>query len=250
MTDLLPGFRRRTRRIWNYHRIERAVRGRRGLELGGPSSVFSPETPNGYIPPIYVLAGSIDNCNYATSTRWSQGEAGRTFQYLADREPGLQYIHDAAALSSITDETYDFLLASHVLEHVANPLRALQEFHRVLKPSGVALVLVPNRIHTFDHQRPYTTFAHLMQDLEAGTEETDLTHMDEILALHDLSMDPPAGTPDEFRARCMRNVENRCMHHHVFGIDVLQQAMRVAGFRPLYTADAWPPHLLVFARKT
>jgi SAM-dependent methyltransferase len=229
--------------------MERAFRGAKGLEIGGPSAVFSPAQPNGYMPAVYGLAASIDNCNFAASTTWSEGEAGRTFQYLPDREPGLQYIHDAAALSSIADQSYDFVLASHMLEHVANPLRALEEFHRVLKPRGIALVLVPNRAHTFDHRRPYTTLEHLVADREVGTDERDLTHLEEILELHDLAMDPPAGTPEEFRARCLLNVENRCMHHHVFSIPVLQQALRLTGFRPLYSTDRWPPHLLVFARK-
>jgi SAM-dependent methyltransferase len=247
--DLLRGIRRRTRRIWNYRLIGRAVSGGRGLEIGGPSAVFSPAAPNVYIPPIYALAASIDNCNFATNTTWSEGDAGRTFQYVEDREPGLQYIHDATALSSIGDGSYDFLLASHILEHVANPLRALEEFHRVLKPKGAVLVLVPNRSHTFDHQRPYTSFAHLAEDRAAGRDETDLTHLEEILALHDLQRDLPAGTPEQFRARCMRNVENRCMHHHVFSIEVLEQALRAKHLRPLYSTDAWAPHLLVFARR-
>lgn len=211
--------------------------------------MFSPAFPNGFVPPLYELAVSVDNCNFATDTTWSQGRAGRTFQYLPDREPGLQYIHDATALASIDDGTYDFLLASHILEHVANPLRALGEFHRVLKPNGVMLVLVPNRNQTFDHNRPYTSFAHLAADLAGGTDETDLTHLEEILALHDLAMDAPAGSPEQFRARCLRNAENRCMHHHVFNLDVLEQAVRATHFRPLYSTEAWPLHILVFARK-
>jgi SAM-dependent methyltransferase len=247
--DLLRGIRRRTRRIWNYRGIERAIRGGKGLEIGGPSTVFSPAVPNGFLPPVYALAAAVDNCNFAPNTTWSQGEAGRTFEYLPDREPGLQYIHDATALSSIGDGAYDFVLASHILEHVANPLRALQEFHRVLKPKGVMLVLVPNRSQTFDHKRPYTSFAHLAEDLAAGTDETDLTHLEEILALHDLEMDPPAGTPEQFRARCLRNAENRCMHHHVFSMGVLEQALRATQFRPLYSTEAWSLHILVFARK-
>jgi SAM-dependent methyltransferase len=247
--DLVPGIRRRTRRIWNYLRIERAIRGGKGLEIGGPSTVFCPSVPNGFLPPVYGLAATIDNCNFATSTTWSQGQAGRTFQYLPDREPGLQYIHDATALSSISDGTYDFLLASHILEHVANPLRALEEFHRVLKPKGVVLVLVPNRSYTFDHKRPYTSFAHLAEDLAAGTDETDLTHLEEIVTLHDLHMDPPAGTLEQFRARCMRNPENRCMHHHVFSMSLVEEVLRAVHFRPIYSTEALPPHILVFARK-
>jgi SAM-dependent methyltransferase len=249
VTGILAKVHRRTRRIWNYRRIERALQGKRGLEIGGPSAVFSPATPNGFIPPVYAIATSVDNCNFATSTTWSQGEAGRTFRYHPDREPGLQYIHNATDLASITDGSYDFLLASHILEHVANPLRALQEFHRVVKPNGSLLIAVPNQLHSFDHRRPLTTFAHLEADLAVNTDESDMTHLDEILALHDLEMDKPAGSPEEFRARCLRNREARCMHHHVFDLALLDRALRWAGFRPLYSTDVWGIHVLIFARR-
>lgn len=241
--------RRRTRRIWNYRRIGQAVRGATGLEIGGQSQVFSPRDPSAYIPPIYELARSIDNCNYAASTAWSEGGQGRTFRYLPEREPGLQFIHEASALTSIRDQSYDFVLSSHMLEHAANPLAALREFHRVLKPRGTALLLVPNRTYTFDHRRPYTEFEHLLEDERRGTTESDLTHLEEIVALHDLSMDAPAGTTEQFRARCMCNAENRCMHHHVFSLELLERAAEETGFKTLYATEAWHPHLLVFARR-
>jgi SAM-dependent methyltransferase len=250
VTDIFAKIRRRARRLWNYRRIQRALDGKRGLEIGGPSSIFSPATANGFIPPVYAIAASVDNCNFATSTTWSDGEAGRTFRYLPEREPGLQYIHDATDLAAIGDGAYDFLLASHILEHVANPLRALQEFHRVVKPKGSLLIAVPNQLQTFDHRRPLTTFAHLEADLAASTEESDTTHLEEILALHDLELDKAAGSPEEFRARCLRNREARCMHHHVFDLALLDRSLRYAGFHPLYGTDVWGIHVLIFARRS
>lgn len=249
MPEIFAKVHRRTRRLWNYRRIRRALTGKRGLEIGGPSSIFSPATPNGYIPPVYSIAASVDNLNFATNTTWSQGEAGRTFRYLPDAEPGMQYIHDATDLASIGDSSYEFVLASHILEHVANPLRALGEFHRVVKPNGFLLIALPNQKHTFDHRRPVTTFAHLEADLAANTGENDMTHLDEILSLHDLEMDKPAGSSDEFRARCLRNAEVRCMHHHVFDLALLDRALRHAGFQPLYSTDVWDIHVLIFAQR-
>ncbi len=237
------------RRVVGYKQIERAILHKRGLEIGGPSDAFSPSFANGYIPAIYSLAASVDNCNFAIETTWSRGEPGRTFRYLPDREPGLQFIHDATDLTSIPDSTYDFLLSSHVLEHVANPLGALQEFNRVLKPGGSILLLVPNRVHTFDHRRPVTSFEHLQEDFAADRGEDDLTHVEEMLALHDLTMGPPAGTPAEFRERTLRNAENRCMHHHVFSLDVLDKAFRTVHFKPVYQTDVWANHLLMFGKK-
>jgi len=40
-------------------------------------------------------------------------------------------------------ETYDFVFASHVLEHIRDDHRALSEVRRVLKPGGIAILPVP-----------------------------------------------------------------------------------------------------------
>jgi SAM-dependent methyltransferase len=41
------------------------------------------------------------------------------------------------------DRTYDFILASHVLEHILDDRRAIKEIRRVLRPNGVAVLPVP-----------------------------------------------------------------------------------------------------------
>ncbi len=41
------------------------------------------------------------------------------------------------------DNSFDFILCSHVLEHVPDDRRAMREFRRVLAPNGFALLLVP-----------------------------------------------------------------------------------------------------------
>ncbi len=46
-------------------------------------------------------------------------------------------------LSRFEDNTFDFVLASHVLEHVYNFLPLMAEIHRVLKPRGTLVVKVP-----------------------------------------------------------------------------------------------------------
>jgi len=43
------------------------------------------------------------------------------------------------------DNTMDVVLVAHVLEHMADPKRALAELHRVLKPGGVLVACVTQR---------------------------------------------------------------------------------------------------------
>jgi SAM-dependent methyltransferase len=51
------------------------------------------------------------------------------------------------------DGVFDFILCSHVLEHIPDDRQAIRELYRVLKPQGVALVLVPlfhDLVQTFE----------------------------------------------------------------------------------------------------
>ena len=41
------------------------------------------------------------------------------------------------------DQSYDFVFASHVLEHIPDDLKAIAEIRRVLKPKGIAILPVP-----------------------------------------------------------------------------------------------------------
>lgn len=80
------------------------------------------------------------------------------------------------------DHTLDYVLASHVLEHVANPVAALAEWYRVVRPGGIIYCVVPNRLATFDRGRPLTPIEHLLADFQAGTTACDATHIAEFAA--------------------------------------------------------------------
>jgi hypothetical protein len=108
---------------------------------------------------------------------------------------------------------------------------------------------VPDPIHTFDHRRPVTTIEHLRDDDVANVTESDMFHAEEVLALHDLARDPLAGSFEAFRARVLRNPENRCMHHHVFDTALLYSALQETGWNTLALEKARPLHLVALARK-
>jgi len=50
---------------------------------------------------------------------------------------------DICNMSSIANDRFDFIICSHILEHVPSPEKALEEMHRILKPGGNAIIMVP-----------------------------------------------------------------------------------------------------------
>jgi SAM-dependent methyltransferase len=219
---------------------------RQGLEIGGPSRVFT----RSKILPVYEKATRIDNVNFAIQTTWEQElKDGGKFKFCSHKEPGIQWIREAKLLTGIADESYDFALSSHCLEHLADPISALLEWRRVVKKDGHLLILVPDFSKTFDHKRPVTKIEHLLTDHIERVGEDDLTHLDEILALHDLKRDLQAGTPAQIRERSLRNAENRCLHHHVFNLDLLKAVLARSGWEVLEIERVRPVHLVALARK-
>ncbi len=229
-----------------YRVVESFFRGKRGIEIGGPSRVFARRN----IFPIYPIVDQLDNCNFAHHTVWEGNiEGRRTFR--ADREApaGRQFFAEATAMGCIASGTYDFVLSSHMLEHSANPILALSEWIRLLKDEGMLVLLLPHKDQTFDHRRPVTTMEHLIADFEAGMTEDDLSHVPEILALHDLDLDPEAGDWASFKARSLRNVENRCLHHHVFDVDLAVRLVDHVGLQIRAVETIQPMHILIVAQK-
>jgi SAM-dependent methyltransferase len=67
--------------------------------------------------------------------------------------------------------SFDVIIMSHVLEHVPNPIRILESCRRLLRPSGVVTLALPDKRCCFDVLRPLSTTA---QWLDAYQEGRDL----------------------------------------------------------------------------
>lgn len=224
VVDALNYLKHSRSKLPNHETYVAHVAGKKGIEIGGPSMVFKTMLP------LYQKINDLDGVNFSTNTVWEgRITPGRHFNFIGSKK-GMQFVTEASDLSAIEGESYDFLLSSNCLEHVANPIKALMEWKRVIHPGGALILVLPNKTSNFDHQRPTTPLAHLAEDFEKDTSEHDLTHLDEILALHDLSMDPPAGDLAQFRARSMDNFNNRTLHHHVFDLQVMRDMLAHVGF--------------------
>jgi SAM-dependent methyltransferase len=229
---------------WSCLRVARPlVEGKKGLEIGGPSGVFQA----GIHPlPIYPLVGSLDNCDFSRDTAWATH--GEDYVFSPGKFPGKNFFRDATDLSFLPDHSYDFILSSNNLEHFANPVKALHEWKRVIRPGGSMIVVLPYYAKTFDHRRTPTRVDHIFEDFENNTQEDDLTHLAEILEKHDLARDHGAGSPEEFKQRSLANFEHRCLHHHVFDQANSRELLERCGMDVLSVELARPHDILLIAR--
>lgn len=218
-----------------------------GLEFGGPSSIFR---RNGQFP-VYKVAKDIDNCNFNFNTIWEGTiSPGRTFSYDKKQNPGWQYVGDATDLSFIpVHKKYDFLLSFHVLEHIANPIKVLNEWIRSLTPQGVVALGVPHKENTFDCYREVTLLSHMVDDYKNNISEDDLTHLDEVLNFHDFSLDSGQINKEDFVRMIKNNHEYRVLHHHVFSTKLVIQLLDYVGLQILTVETFLPWHILILAQK-
>jgi SAM-dependent methyltransferase len=116
------------------------------------------------------------------------------FAVYANERTHAEYYGDACDLP-FHDSSLQYVASSHVLEHVANPLAALAEWFRVLEHGGCIYMVVPDRRSTFDHRRPLTEVAHMLDDYRRGTTQSDATHLDDFVYGIDWRTFSPATDP-------------------------------------------------------
>jgi SAM-dependent methyltransferase len=182
-----------------------------GVEIGGPSST-------GDI--LYKNVKNIDNIIFSNNTIWSNHTDEYNYYY---NKKGKVIINDATNILDVQNECYDFVFSSHSLEHIANPLKAINEWLRIIKNGGYIIIVVPEKSLCFDHKRNYSKFSTLLSKYEKNVGEDDLSTLPEILLNHDLSMDTPAGNFEEFKKRSLDNLNNRCLHHYVYNDELLME---------------------------
>jgi SAM-dependent methyltransferase len=220
------------------------LKGKVGLEVGGPSSFFLPLS---YFP-VYLFARRIDVVNYSDKTVWEgQITEGNTYHYFKNKT-GHQYIAEATDINKIKSSSYDFVLSCHSLEHIANPVKALFEWKRVLKKKGILVVVLPSKNITFDHKRSYTSYEHILSDYQNNVGENDNTHFEEIIKLHDVEKDPGLLSAKELYTRTLENYKNRCVHHHVYSLPLVKQLLEFCGYSVLYQQEVHNFHLVTIAQ--
>ena len=68
----------------------------------------------------------------------------------------------------LPNESQDFVVSSHVLEHFANPIKVLLEWDRLLRINGIIFMIVPHKDRTFDRELDRTLLDHVIEDYRSS----------------------------------------------------------------------------------
>jgi SAM-dependent methyltransferase len=94
-------------------------------------------------------------------------------------------VDDGAALVTVLDHSYDFVIASNVIEHVEDPVAAIVRWTQVLRPGGVLFLMIPNCKNSIDSSRAMTSQSHFeLTDVEAHRFEHYLEWATSVDGLH------------------------------------------------------------------
>jgi predicted SAM-dependent methyltransferase len=88
-------------------------------------------------------------------------------------------VTNGETLEGVTDDSQDFVIANHFLEHCEDPIGAIKNFLRVVRRGGVLFLAIPDKRFTFDVHREATKFEHLLRDHQEGGEWSRLGHFED-----------------------------------------------------------------------
>lgn len=122
-----------TRLSWVFRSIEQYASGtafNKAIEYGPGSGIYLPILANYF---KIIVAADVENA-------YLNG-----IQPLTEKIPGLSLIVDDILDSKLTEQNFDLVLCSEVLEHVKSPELAIGTLYQILKPGGIAIVTTPQR---------------------------------------------------------------------------------------------------------
>lgn len=77
----------------------------------------------------------------------------------------------------LPDESENFVLSSHVIEHFFDPIKAIKEWLRVVRPGGYVFIIAPHKERTFDKDRTRTPLQELLDRHDGKIPKPDVdTH--------------------------------------------------------------------------
>lgn len=120
---------------------------------------------------------------------------------------------DKRDLRELGKDRFDFVIANHVIEHLANPMGLVDDMFWIVKPGGMVVISAPDKRFTFDRERNLTGFEHLVEDFVDECKDAPDEHY---LDFIDKVLPEGKGLDGEELQRLLSLVRQRREHVHVW----------------------------------
>jgi len=160
---------------------------------------------------------------------------------------------DAQTMQGVPAASLDFVISAHVIEHLFDPLGAIEAALGVLRPGGTLLLVAPEMTRTWDRERPPTPLAHVIGDHADGGEGTRLqAYLEHVRHVHPvLTGETIAEDRVEENARAIM-ASGMDIHVHAWRLEDIRQMLDYAaqrfGARVDYQLDSVNENLFVLQR--
>lgn len=119
---------------------------------------------------------------------------------------------DGETLELIPDDSQDFIIANHFIEHCKDFISTIKTHLKKLKTGGVLYYAVPDKRYTFDKDRNLTTWLHISDDYKNIIAERQIIHIKEWIEIVEHITDK-----DLFLQRADEIIDtNYSIHYHVW----------------------------------
>lgn len=120
----------------------------RGLEVGPAHSPYAPK----------AAGFNVVTVDHATKPELI--EKYRTYavpEYKLNRIEDVDYIWSGEHLADLVPGEFDYVIASHFIEHTVDIIGFLKDCENLLKPNGKLSLVIPDKRYCFDLLRPLST---------------------------------------------------------------------------------------------
>jgi SAM-dependent methyltransferase len=171
-------------------------------------------------PSVTSAHGSIRYVDFATTEELRQQRKNDPTVNVDNLAPVHFIWGDKTLGEAVGGAHFDYVVASHVVEHVPDLIGWFQELAEVLKPGGVVSLVVPDRRYTFDRIRPETRTPEVVEAWLEHHRRPSYRQIFEHYALHTrVDVEQAwAGTLDESRLERM--------HPESYALQVCQEAVQ------------------------
>lgn len=95
----------------------------------------------------------------------------------------IDFVNDMGSLYEAVhkEHFFDYIVASHIIEHIPDLVTWFQDMHALLKPGGVVSLVIPDKRYTFDYNRAVT---HCSDVIDANYQKLKMPTYKHIYAHH------------------------------------------------------------------